>query len=170
MRINYWLFINNNNHKKRRYLSFISNSCVYTRSLVRIVWGEEKESLFCQAMVVCHLQILKITWKIGKGGKVPGSLTPKAAQTRSSRGAKQRWWVWSSVPAAREAAGPSCHFRNLAAHSHIRSIATWISSSPGGRPGYSGSILCCSLKPERTASTQSVATLYASLFLHWGNG
>lgn len=46
-------------------------------------------------------------------------MPPKAAEIRSSRGGKQRWWARSRVTAALEAAGLSCHFRSLAAYRHI---------------------------------------------------
>lgn len=66
------------------------------------------------------------------GRKVPGSTPSKAAEIHSSLGEKQKWWALSRVTAALEAAGLCCHFRSLAAHTHLNT-ATWIPSSHGGQ-------------------------------------
>lgn len=135
MWINYWPFINNNK-KEGILVFFLTHEFTQEPSLAQF---KKRESFFCQEINIHHSKNIKIRRKIKKGREVAGSTPPKASEIHSSRSEKQRWWARSRVAAALEAAGLRCHFRSLAAHTHLNT-ATWTPSSHGGRPGYSGSI------------------------------
>lgn len=113
-------------------------------------------TLFCQESISHPSRVLKIKWKIKKGRKVPGSMPPKAAEIllllwweAEMVGAIQSHSCFGSCRALLSFQKPCCIQTHL-------NMATWIPSSHGERPGYSGSIHGCSLEGRRKASTQSV--------------